>query len=246
MHGQPDSHYQNELLAALTGEELQRIAPHLKKVELRQGEVLHEADSPPNYVFFLEEGAAALSVTSPEGIDLSLSIVGNESTVGERAIFREGSFIIQCQMLTHGSGYKIQPDIFKDEFERGGTLHDFVIGRLETRLTETAQTALCSHAHSIEQRLSRWLLNLADRLKSEQLPLTQDSIANMLGVHRPGVTLAAISLQDAGYISYTRGLITIENRKGLENLTCECYEVIKQAVQLNTKVNSVVRKIKFS
>ncbi|HEX8397015.1 MAG TPA: Crp/Fnr family transcriptional regulator [Pyrinomonadaceae bacterium] len=243
MRPQPDSDYQNELLASLSDEELQRIAPHLKKVELRQGEVLHEADSPPDHVFFLEEGVAALSVTSPEGIDLSLSIVGNESTVGERAIFREGSFIIRCQMLTHGSGYKIHPDTFKDEFERGGALHDFVIGRLETRLTETSQTALCSHMHTIEQRLSRWLLNLADRLKSEELPLTQDLIANMLGVHRPGVTLAAIALQDAGYIKYTRGHISIVNRKGLENLTCECYEIIKKALELNTVIKSVLKKV---
>ena len=240
---QTDSNYQNALLAALSDEELQRLAPHLKKVDLQQGEVLHEADSPPAYVFFLEEGVAALSVTSPGGIDLSLSIVGNESTVGERAIFREGSFIIQCKMLSNGSGYKIHPDIFKDEFERGGSLHNFVIGRLETRLTETSQTALCSHAHTIEQRLSRWLLNLADRLKSKELPMTQDLIANMLGVHRPGVTLAAIALQDAGYINYRRGLITITNRKGLENLTCECYEIIKQALELNTTLKSVFKKV---
>jgi CRP-like cAMP-binding protein len=242
MSQHPDSRYQNALLAALSDEVLQRLAPHLKKVDLRQGEVLHEADSPPNHVFFLEEGVAALSVTSPEGVDLSLSIVGNESTVGERAIFREGSFIIQCKMLTHGNGYKIHPDTFKKEFDRRDTLHDFVIGRLETRLTETAQTALCSHAHSIEQRLSRWLLNLADRLESEELPMTQDLIANMLGVHRPGVTLAAIALQEGGYITYRRGHISIVNRKGLENLTCECYEIIKHAIELNKIIKSVMQK----
>ena len=242
MNQQTDSHYQNLLLAALSDEELKRIAPHLNKVELNQGDVLHEAASPPDYVYFLEDGVASLSVTSPEGIDLSLSIVGNESTVGERAIFREGSFIIQCQMLTDGRAYKLHPDVFKDEFERGGKLHDFVIGRLETRLTETSQTALCSHAHTIEQRLSRWLLNLSDRLESENLPLTQDFIANMLGVHRPGVSLAAKALQDAGYISYSRGLITIENRKGLENLSCECYEIIKRALLLNTKIKSVLKQ----
>jgi CRP-like cAMP-binding protein len=240
---QNNSHYQNALLAALTDEELQRIAPQLKKVDLQQGDILHEADSPPDYVFFLEEGVAALSVTSPEGVDLSLSIVGNESTVGERAIFRKGSFIVQCQMLTNGKAYKLHPDVFKEEFERGGTVHDFVIGRLETRLTETSQTALCSHAHTIEQRLSRWLLNLADRLESEELPLTQDFIANMLGVHPPGVTIAAIALQDAGYINYTRGRISITNRKGLENLTCECYEIIKKAIELNTILNDVIKKV---
>jgi CRP-like cAMP-binding protein len=145
-------------------------------------------------------------------------------------------------MLTNGNGYKLPPDIFKHEFEHGGALHEFVIGRLETRLTETSQTALCSHMHTIEQRLSRWLLNLADRLDSEELLMTQDNIANMLGVHRPGVTLAAIALQDAGYISYERGHISITNRKGLEEITCECYEIIKEAVELNSKIKSITKK----
>lgn len=234
--------FKNALLAALPEEELQRLTPHLKKVDLHQGDVLHESDAPPNYVIFLEDGVAALSVSSPEGIELNLSIVGNESTVGERAIFREGSFITRCQMLTNGSGYKLPPDLFKEEFKRGGTLHEFVIGRLETRLTETAQTALCSHMHTIEQRLSRWLLNLADRLDSDELQLTQDYIANMLGVHRPGVTLAAIGLQDAGLIHYTRGRISITDRCGLEELTCECYEIIKKAIELNTILKSAIKK----
>lgn len=237
-----DSPYQNQLLAALNEEELKRLLPHLKKVDLHQGDILHEADSPPDYVFFLEEGVAALLVTSPEGIDLNLSIAGNESTIGERAIFREGSFIIRCQMLTNGRGFKLSPDLFNDEFKRGGTLHEFVIGRLETRLTETSQTALCSHMHTVEQRLSRWLLNLADRLESEELQLTQDYIAGMLGVHRPGVTLAAIALQDAGYISYSRGHISITDRKGLEESTCECYEIIKKAIELNSTIKSLTKK----
>lgn len=240
---QTESQYQNALLTSLTDEELQRLAPHLKKVDLEQGEVLHQADSPPNYVYFLETGIAALSVTTADGNDLCMSIVGHESTVGERAIFREGSFIIQCKMLTNGGGYKIPPDIFKKEFERAGTLHDFVIGRLETRLTETSQTALCSHAHLLEERLSRWLLILADRLGSDELPMTQDSIAHMLGVHRPGVSLAAKAFQTAGYIDYQRGHITITNRKGLEAITCECYEVIKKAIQLNTIIKSVFKKV---
>ena len=240
---QNNPRFKNQLLAVLREEEIQRLVPHLKKVDLHQGFVLHESDTPPDSVYFLEEGVAALSVPSPEGIELNLSIVGNESTIGERAIFREGSFITRCQMLTNGSGHKLLPDLFKDEFKRGGTLHDFVIGRLETRLTETSQTALCSHMHSIEERLSRWLLNLADRLGSDELQLTQDYIANMLGVHRPGVTIAAIALQDAGLIHYTRGRISIVNRLGLEELTCECYEIIKKGVELNSNINSLRKRV---
>jgi CRP-like cAMP-binding protein len=228
--------FKNKLLAGLPDEELQRLSSHLKKVDLQQGDVLHEADAPPDFVYFLEEGVAGLSVTSRDGTELNLSIVGNESTVGERAIFRKGSFIVRCEMLTVGNGYTLHPDIFHDEFYKGGVLHDFVISKIESRLAETSQTALCNHTHSIEQRLSRWILTLADRLESEELVLTQDYIANMLGVHRPGVSIAAAGLQDAGYIEYQRGHIKILNRKGLENSTCECYEIIKEAVQLRLSV----------
>ncbi|MDQ4121633.1 MAG: Crp/Fnr family transcriptional regulator [Acidobacteriota bacterium] len=227
---QSNPSFKNELLAALSGEELQRLYPHLKKVDLHQGDVLHESDAPPDYVYFLEEGVAGLSVTSETGKELNLSIVGNDSTVGERAIFRKGTFIIKCEMLTNGYGYTVPPQIFQDEFYRGGKLHDFVIDKLESRLTETAQTAFCNTAHTVEQRLGRWLLGLADRLETDELTLTQDYIANMLGVHRPGVTIAAIALQDAGYIDYSRGRIAILNREELENAACECYKIIKEAV----------------
>ena len=132
--------------------------PHLEDVSLNKGEVLHASDKPAEYVYFLAEGVASLSVSTEEGKELQLSIVGNESVVGERAIFKEGVFIIKCGMLTKGLGQRIAPTIFHKEFDRGGVLQELVLSRMEARITETAQTALCNQMHSVEQRLSRWLL----------------------------------------------------------------------------------------
>ncbi len=134
----------NQLLAALPEAEYVRLIPHLKTVSLDKGEVLHASDEPAEYVYFLETGVASLSVSTEEGATMQLSIVGNESVVGERAIFKDGLFIIKCAMLTEGSGHSVPPGVFHDEFERGGVLHDLVLGRIEAGITETAQTALCN------------------------------------------------------------------------------------------------------
>lgn len=222
----------NLLLAALSDEDYKRLLPYLKPVSLRRGNVLHRADSPANSVYFLTQGVAALSVGNSEGVEIELSIVGIESTVGERAIFKNDFFIIHCEMLTDGSGYKMDPKVFKKEFERGGTLHDAVINRLEARITETSQTALCNQTHRVMERLSRWLLTFADRSRCEKVFLTQEAIANLLGVSRSTISIAAKSLLDKKIIDYNRGCITILNRAGLEKEACECYEIIKQAIMV--------------
>ena len=221
----------NSLLAALPEAEYQRLIPHLKRVSVSKGEVLHASDEPANSVYFLEEGVASLSVSTDDGKKLQLSIVGNESVVGERAIFREGVFIIKCAMLTEGSGHSMPPEVFNQEFERGGVLHDLVLGRIEAQITETAQTALCNQMHPIEQRLSRWLLTFADRLHSEELPATQELIADMLGVTRSEISRTAGDLREGDLIDYSRGRLTIINRAALKDKACECYQVIKHAIK---------------
>ncbi len=226
---QPKS--RNSLLAALPDAEYQRLIPHLKRVSVSKGEVLHASDEPADSVYFLEEGVASLSVSTDEGKKLQLSLVGNESVVGERAIFKEGVFIIKCAMLTEGSGHSMPPEVFTKEFERGGVLHDLVLDRLEAQITETAQTALCNQMHPIEQRLSRWLLTFADRLHCEELPTTQKLIADMLGVTRSEISRAAGELRDGDLIDYTRGRLTVVNRAGLKGKACECYEVIRHAIK---------------
>jgi CRP-like cAMP-binding protein len=226
-----DSQQRNLLLAALPDEDYQRLLPHLRPVFLRRGEVLHQSDSPANSVYFLDQGVAALSVSNSEGVEIELSIVGVESTVGERAIFKNDFFIIRCQMLTDGSGYKISAKMFEEEFERGGALHDLILSRLEAIITETAQTALCNQTHRAVERLSRWLLTLADRSHCEEIFLTQETIANLLGVNRSTISIASKLLLDKKIIDYNRGRITILDRAALEGETCECYKTIKQAIQ---------------
>lgn len=220
----------NSFLAALPDAEYQRLSPHLKKVSLRQGQVLHEAGSPPQSVYFLTEGIASLTLGSDEGKEMELSIVGDEGILGERAIFAgNGLQLIRCVMITNGSGYKMPPDIFHQEFNRGGVLQQLVLTRLESRIIEASQTALCNQMHGLEQRLCRWLLTFADRLHTEEIPVTQELASQMLGVRRAGVTVAAALLRDARLIEYSRGRIRIVDRAGLEDQVCECYEVIKKA-----------------
>ena len=220
----------NAFLGALPDAEYQRLSPHLKKVSLHQGQVLHEAGSPPQSVYFLTSGIASLTLSSEEGKEMELSIVGDESILGERAIFPgNGLQIIRCTMITDGSGYKMPPDLFHQEFNRGGVLQQLVLTRLESRIIESSQTALCNQMHTLEQRLCRWLLTFADRLHNEEMAITQELASQMLGVRRAGVTLAAGTLREAGLIEYSRGRIAIVDRAGLEEKVCECYEVIKKA-----------------
>jgi CRP-like cAMP-binding protein len=174
---------------------------------------------------------ASLSVSTAEGKQLQLSIVGIESVVGERAIFKDGVFIVRCAMITEGTGHKLPPAVFHKEFDRGGVLRDLVLSRIEARITETAQTALCNQMHSVDQRLCRWLLTFADRLHAEELPVTQEFIADMLGLTRSEISRRAGRLQELDLIHYTRGRLTINNRAGLKAKACECYRVIKHAIK---------------
>jgi CRP-like cAMP-binding protein len=221
----------NAILAALPDDEYQHLAMHLKEVTLERGEVLHEVNSPAQYVYFLNEGVASLSVSSEGGKELMLSFAGNESVVGERAIYKAGHFIIRCEMLTDGRGYGMLAASFDEEFNRGGVLHQLVLNRIEARMTETAQTALCNQIHAVEQRLARWLLTFADRLHSDELLITHDHIADMVGVRRAGITDAMGILREAGVLESGRGVVTILDRARMEAQACECYAVIKEAIE---------------
>jgi CRP-like cAMP-binding protein len=231
MSQQPQRNTRNSILAALPSAEYERLVPHLKNVKLSKGQVLHKSETPAAEVYFLEEGVASLSVSGDIGEKMQLSIVGSESVVGERAIFKTGVFIIRCAMLTEGSGLSMPPKVFHEEFDRGNTLHDLVLGRIEAGITETAQTALCNQIHTLKERLIRWVLTFADRLDAEELPLTQEALAEMIGVTRSEVSRAATELKRAGLIKYSRGRLTLADRPGLENKVCECYPIIKKALK---------------
>jgi CRP-like cAMP-binding protein len=224
----------NSLLAALPDEEYRRLSAHLEEVTLERGHVLHEPDTPQQHVYFLESGVASLSVSSGEGKELMLSIVGAEGVVGERAIFKAGTFIIRCEMLTNGHGHRVPPAVFKAEFKRGERLHQLVLNAMEARITETAQTALCNQMHTLEQRLARWLLTLADRLHGDELQVTQEHVAQMVGVRRASVTDVMEVLREAGLIETGRGTVTILDRTRMEAQACECYTIIKEAVKTFT------------
>ena len=220
----------NAILSSLSSTEFDRLIPHLKEVSLRRGQVLHESGDPAREVYFLDEGVAAISVSSEEGREVGLSIVGDESLVGERAMYKEGVFVIRCAMLTEGKGFTLSPKVFSEEFERGKELHDKVLNCMEARMTESAQTAMCNQVHSIEQRLVRWLLVFSDRLHQKEFELTQEEIAEFLSVRRVGVSEAAGELRKSGLIDYSRGTISITDYEGLNRRACECYGIIKEAV----------------
>jgi CRP-like cAMP-binding protein len=229
-----DARPKNSVLADLPEAEYRRLAEHLKEVVLARGDVMHEAEAPAQYVYFLDSGVASLSVISEDGKELMLSIVGNEGIVGERAIFKKGVFIVRCEMLTHGAGHRMPPEVFEHEFNRGEALRQSVLNRMEARTTETAQTALCNQMHTMEQRLARWLLTLADRLHSEDLYITHEHMANMVGARRASITDAVEVLREAALVETERGMITILDRTRMESQACECYAVIKKAIKTFT------------
>ena len=217
-------------MASLPEAEFQRLAPHLETVFLSKGEVLYASSEPAASVFFLGEGVASLCVSSGDGRTLQLGMGGSESVVGESPIFKNAVFIVNCAMLTEGGGYRMSPTIFQTEFDRSQVLRDLVLSRVAARITETAQTALCNQVHTKEQRLSRWLLTFADRLHSVQLPATQERIGDMLGLTRSEISRTAGGLSKRNLIEYSRGHVTINDRAGFRDKTCECYRIIRRAI----------------
>jgi CRP-like cAMP-binding protein len=220
----------NAVLSALPTGEYQRLTQHLTKVALEKNQVLHEAGQPPQDVYFLTEGVAILSISGCAGKQLEMSIVGNEGIMGERAVFEGGLPLVHCSMMTSGTAYKLSPLVLYEEFHEGGKLHDLVMRTIEARLVETSQNALCNQIHRLEQRLSRWLLLLADRLHCDTIPLTHERMAEFLGMRRASITVAAGALRKAGLLELSRGQFTIVDRPALEARTCECYEIVQKAV----------------
>ncbi|HYO77481.1 MAG TPA: Crp/Fnr family transcriptional regulator, partial [Thermoanaerobaculia bacterium] len=197
---------------------------------IRKGEVLHQQDEAPRGVYFITAGVAELAVSNEEGKEITLSIVGSEGMIGERAIMEGGLPLIRCAMVIDGTAMKLSPETMKAEFERGGELHAMTMRCVEARMAETAQTALCNQTHNIRQRAARLLLTIADRLHADAVALTHDELATMLALARPGLTLGIGELQAAGCVSASRGRVNITDRVRLEAQACECYGVMRDAV----------------
>jgi CRP-like cAMP-binding protein len=223
-----NSPLQNQLLAALPEVELQRWVPQLESVELALGQVLYESGAAMPYVYFPTNAIVSLLYVLEDGASAEIAVVGFEGVVGVSIFMGGGSTPSRAVVQSAGFGYRLSAEVIKQEFERSGPVMHLMLRYTQALITQMAQTAVCNRHHSLDQQLCRWLLLSLDRLQGNQLVMTQELIANMLGVRREGVTAAALKLQRAGLISYARGHINVLDRPGLEHRTCECYEVVKK------------------
>jgi CRP-like cAMP-binding protein len=219
---------QNHLLAALPTEDYKRLLQHLELVPMPLGDVLYESGNELRHVYFPTTAIVSLLYVMLDGASAEIAVVGNEGIIGV-ALFMGGETMPNRAVVqSAGHAYRLKGQLLKNEFSRSGELQHLLLRYTQALLTQMAQTAVCNRHHSLDQQLCRWLLLSLDRLPSNELTMTQELIANMLGVRREGVTEAAGNLQRAGLIAYRRGKITVLNRVGLEARTCECYEVVKK------------------
>ncbi len=219
----------NLLLAALPDEVLARLTPNLQLVHLPLGKVLYESGVEMKHVFFPTSGCiVSMLYVMADGSSAEIAVVGDEGVVGI-ALFMGGDTTPSRGLVqSAGYGYRLEAKALQAEFGRHSGLQILLLRYTQALITQMSQTAVCNRHHSLEQQLCRWLLLSQDRLPTNQLTMTQELIANMLGVRREGVTQAAGKLQAAGLIRYNRGRITIVDRSGLEALVCECYAVVRK------------------
>jgi len=217
----------NQLLAVLPDAEWERWMPHLEAVEMPLGKVLYESGSKLSYVYFPTTAIVSLLCLLENGTSAEIAIVGNDGIVGFSLFMGGETTPSRAVVQSAGLGYRLGAITMKEEFSRAGPVQHLMLRYTQALITQMTQTAVCNRHHTLDQQLCRWLLLSLDRLHGNELVMTQELIANMLGVRREGVTEAALRLQTAGLIRYSRGRITILNRHGLEKRTCECYAVVK-------------------
>ncbi|MBI3188373.1 MAG: Crp/Fnr family transcriptional regulator [Gammaproteobacteria bacterium] len=227
MSALPDPN-QNHLIAALPAEEFERLAAHLECVPLPLGMFLYEPDEQLRYAYFPTSAIVSLHHVMESGASAESAGVGNEGMVGVSLFMGDGTTSSSAVVQTAGHACRLEGRFLKEEFDRRGSLHSLLLRYTQALMTQMSQTAACNRHHSVEQQLCRWLLLTLDRLPSNELVMTQELIASMLGVRREGITEAAGRLQQAGFISYRRGHITVLDRDGLETGVCECYAVVKK------------------
>ncbi len=219
---------ENQLLAALPDPEWQRWQPQLERVEMPLGQVLYEAGTTLSHVYFPTTAIVSLLYVMENGASAEIAVVGNEGIVGISLFMGGDSTSSRAVVQSAGLGLRLKAQIMKDDFNRAGPVLHLLLRYTQALITQMAQTAVCNRHHSLDQQLCRWLLLSLDRLQGNELVMTQELIANMLGVRREGVTEGALKLQQAGLIQYARGHISVLDRDGLENRSCECYAVVKK------------------
>jgi CRP-like cAMP-binding protein len=219
---------QNHLLAALPAGEFDALATHLEWVPLRLGESLYEPGEKLQHAYFPTTAIVSLHYVTESGASAETAGVGNEGVVGVSLFLGGETTFSSAVVQTAGHAYRLESQRLKDEFNRAGLMQRLLLRYTQALLTQVAQTAVCNRHHSLEQQLCRWLLLTLDRLPTNELVMTQELVASMLGVRREGITEAAGKLQRAGLISYRRGHISVLDRSSLEAHACECYAVVKK------------------
>ena len=218
----------NNLVASLSDADWQQISPHLEWVYLPLGQVLCESGRTFSHVYFSTTAIISLLYVLENGASAEIAVAGNEGIVGISLFMGGESTTSRAVVQSAGEGYRLKAKFLKDQFNRSVPLMHLLLRYTQALITQMSQTAVCNRHHSMDQQLCRWLLLSLDRLQGNELVMTQELIANMLGVRREGVTEGALKLQKAGLISYARGHITILDRTGLEKRSCECYAVVKK------------------
>ena len=221
----------NELLAALPDAEWRRWLPHLEPVNLALGKVLYESGSKLSHVYFPTTSIVSLLYVMEDGASAEIAVVGHEGLVGVSLFIGGQSTTSRAVVQSAGQGFRLKANLMMQEFNRAGPALHLLLRYTQALITQMSQTAVCNRHHSLDQQLCRWLLLSLDRLPQDELVMTQELIANMLGVRREGVTEAAGQLQQAGLIQYRRGHITVVDRERLEQRACECYAATESAVE---------------
>ncbi|MEJ1963450.1 MAG: Crp/Fnr family transcriptional regulator [Gammaproteobacteria bacterium] len=219
---------QNHLLNALPLAERERLFPHLRLVTLPLGAVLYESGDAQHYIYFPIDAIVSLLYVLKDGASAEIAVVGNDGAIGIALVMGGATTTNRAIVQSAGTAYRLTKKRIEHEFARHGEMLHILLRYTQALITQMAQTAVCNRHHSVDQQLCRWLLLSLDRLTTNHLSMTQELIANMLGVRREGVTEAAGKLQDAGVIEYRRGKITVLDRPRLESMSCECYEVVKK------------------
>ena len=218
----------NLLLAALPDVEWQRWLPLLEPVDMPLGLVLYESGGTLSHVYFPTTAIVSLLYVMENGASAEIAVVGNDGIVGISLFMGGESTPSRAVVQSAGAGFRLRAQVVKDEFNRAGPVLHLLLRYTQALITQMAQTAVCNRHHSLDQQLCRWLLLSLDRLQDNELVMTQELIANMLGVRREGVTEAALKLQQDGMIRYARGRITVIDRSAIERRTCECYAVVQK------------------
>src|ERR1700738_3012105 len=218
----------NHLLAALADDQWQRWIRHLEHFEMPLGQVLYEPGTTLSHVYFPTTAIVSLLYVMQNGESAEIAVVGNEGVVGVSLFMGGESTSSRALVQSAGGGFRLTAQLMKKEFDRAGPVLHLLLRYTQALITQMAQTAACNRHHTLDQQLCRWLLLSLDRLRGNELVMTQELIANMLGVRREGVTEGALKLQHAGLIRYARGHISVLDRDGLQKRSCECYAVVKK------------------